>query len=149
MKKQIIETQLPNGKIRRRVIHTSDEPSMTQQHLKEQCDVNSILARYAKTGFLSHTAITEGQYGDFTVFTDLQSSIETVRQAQDSFSQLPAVIRARFGNDPQNLIDFVQNPKNSAEAIKLGLAVKRVTPPAAQNDDQTTITQATLTNLPA
>jgi hypothetical protein len=34
---------------------------------------------------------------------------------------LPADVRARFENDPANLLDFMVNPANNAECIKLGL----------------------------
>ena len=42
--------------------------------------------------------------------------------------QLPAKARARFQNDPQQFMEFMNDEENIAEAIKLGLATKREEP---------------------
>jgi hypothetical protein len=34
---------------------------------------------------------------------------------------LPADLRARFSNNPEELINFLDNPENKDEAIRLGL----------------------------
>jgi len=45
--------------------------------------------------------------------------------------ELPAKMRARFHNDPQELLEFISNEENRAEAEKLGLVAKKPeTPPA-------------------
>jgi phage internal scaffolding protein len=44
--------------------------------------------------------------------------------AQDEFEALPAQIRARFDNDPANLIEFLENENNRPEAEELGLVEK-------------------------
>jgi phage internal scaffolding protein len=56
--------------------------------------------------------------------------------AQDEFDRLPAQIRARFDNDPANLIEFLENSDNRPEAEALGLVDKSVE-----------ITQSTVTPL--
>ena len=42
---------------------------------------------------------------------------------------LSAEIRSRFGNDPQNLILFLEDPSNRPEAEKLGLVNSSAIPP--------------------
>lgn len=112
-----MKTQLRKG----RVQTTIQGKSMTQQNYKQECDVNSILERYKKTGHISHVRKTPGQYGDFSQTGDYQSSMNRVLEAQDAFMSLPAVIRKRFGNDPQQLFEFINNEHNYEEAEKLGL----------------------------
>lgn len=98
-----------------------EDKSLTQQSAKDECDINVILDRWVRTGDLS-TSSSVPQYGDFTGFTDYHSALNTVIEAQDAFDALPAKLRARFGNDPQQLLDFVQDRDNLEEAVSLGLA---------------------------
>lgn len=37
---------------------------------------------------------------------------------------MPSEVRKRFGNNPGVFMDFVSNPDNKEELVKLGLAVK-------------------------
>jgi hypothetical protein len=39
---------------------------------------------------------------------------------------LPGNVRARFHNDPQELLEFCSDEKNRAEAEKLGIAIPKV-----------------------
>ena len=116
--------------IRKRYQEHKSEPqnttgeSLTQQQFKEECDVNHILAKYRKTNMITHLNKHQGQYGDFATAEDYQETLHRVMQAQDSFQQIPADVRARFNNDPARLIDFLSKPENNDEAIKLGLRQK-------------------------
>lgn len=111
--------------------------TMTQQQFKDDCDVNSILEKYRKTGSISHLNNNQPQYADFSGYQDFQSSLHMVIEAQAKFDALPAHVRQRFGNDPAMLVDFLSNSENSDEAIKLGLKVAPA-PQAQPNDDKTT-----------
>lgn len=111
--------------------HNSDEygfattgESMTQQQFKAECDVNNILAKYKKTGLLSHVSKTQGQFGDFSDLNDYQTSLHKVMQAQESFGLLPSEVRNKFQNDPGKLIEFLADPKNDEESYKFGLKIK-------------------------
>jgi len=46
---------------------------------------------------------------------------DRVMKIGQSFRELPAEIRNRFRNDPEELLRFTENPQNRDEAIKLGL----------------------------
>lgn len=107
------------------------KPSKTQQQFKNECDVNKIIARFNKTGELTHLKKSKGVFTDLTYVTDYQTALDKVMKANQAFSELNSQTRNRFGNDPQNLVNFLQDPKNKAEAIELGLIVApSVTPPA-------------------
>lgn len=102
-----------------------DDPSLAQQHAKDECDINTIVRRFGLTGELP-SGVRMPQYGDFTGVTDYHSALNAVIAAQDSFSQLPADVRSRFNNDPAAFVDFCMNEENRAEAEKLGLVAPRV-----------------------
>jgi len=97
-----------------------EEPTRAQQHHKDECDINVILERFGKTGHLPVNAIS-GTYGDFSGVHDYHTAINTLIAAEGEFAALPAHLRQRFANDPANLIQFLDNPDNQAEAEKLGL----------------------------
>ena len=99
----------------------SDKPSKTQQQYKEQCDVNNILAKYQKTGQVTHIAKTKGNYIDLTGVQSYQESMNTIIKAQNAFMQLPATVRKELGNDPQQLITLLSDEKQKEKAEKLGL----------------------------
>ncbi len=97
-----------------------EEPTLAQQHYKEECDINSILQKFNVTGLLPEAPLSP-RYGDFTGIGDYHTALNRVIAAQDEFEALPAQIRARFLNDPANLIEFLDDPKNRSEAEQLGL----------------------------
>jgi phage internal scaffolding protein len=100
-----------------------EEPSLAQQHFKEECDINTILQKFNITGLLPQSPLSP-RYGDFSGIGDYHTALNRVIAAQDEFEALPAQIRARFDNDPANLIEFLGNEKNRSEAEELGLVDK-------------------------
>lgn len=94
--------------------------SLTQQHFKNEVDINQIIERAEKSGFIS-VSDKSPMYGDFTGLANFREARQMVVDAQEAFEALPAKIRQRFNNDPQELVDFVDNPENEEEAIELGL----------------------------
>jgi len=97
-----------------------EDASLAQQHFKDECDINNILRQFNITGLLPEAAISP-QYGDFTGVVDYHTALNQVIAAEDEFMSLPATLRARFENDPAQLIEFLDKPENKDEAIKLGL----------------------------
>lgn len=96
------------------------DSSLTQQQFKEDADINVIVRRFGLTGELP-TNFRPPVSGDFTGVSDFHSAMNAVRQAEEAFMQMPAELRARFNNDPQRLIDFVEDASNKDEALKLGI----------------------------
>lgn len=85
-----------------------------------ECDINTIVKRFGLTQVLPET-FRAPLVGDFTDVVDFQTAMQAVTAAQQSFMQMPADLRSRFGHDPQKLIQFLDNDKNRDEAVKLGL----------------------------
>lgn len=105
-----------------RVTFLTTGPSLTHQAMSQECDINRIMAKYQKTGILDHRNTFQGMYGDYTETpVDYQESLNAVIQAEEMFSSLPASVRKRFQNDPGSFIDFVADPENKDELVRLGL----------------------------
>jgi len=103
-----------------------EEPSLAQQHFKEECDINTILQKFNITGILPEAPLSP-RYGDFSGIGDYHSAMNRVLAAKTEFESLPAQIRARFQNDPALLIEFLQDENNRPEAEELGLVEKAAT----------------------
>lgn len=105
-----------------------------KQSFKEECDINTIMAKYIRTGVLDFVAKHEPRYGDCTG-QDFQDAQLLIAGAQSMFQDLPAAIRARFDNDPAQFLDFVDDPDSREEAREMGLLkpeAKVDTPPQGQ-----------------
>ena len=96
------------------------DDGITEQHHTPECDVNTILATYMKTGILPPID-TNAKYGDMSDF-DYQSMQNQIANANSLFEQLPENVRYKFGNEPHRFLNFVQDEKNYDELVKMGLA---------------------------
>lgn len=126
-----------------------DDRSMTNQADMDAADINKIMARFEKTGVLIDGSGIERQpmHGDFSEVRDYHGMLIAVREAERRFYLYPAAIRNRFDNDPQKLIDFMEDPKNDKEAVKLGLKDRSVLKTALADDGVTRITPEERENL--
>lgn len=118
----IKETRRPNGSLNLETVNNA--PSMTDQQYAEDCDANTVIERFTRTGQLTHMAQHQGQYMDLASMPDFQSAMETVGKAKSMFEELPAFIREKFHQKPELFVEYLNNPKNDDEAIELGLKVK-------------------------
>lgn len=96
------------------------EPAQ-QQH-KDDCDINSIMRRFQKTGAIDHVSRHQPMYGEVSPM-DYHESMNIITRAQQMFDDLPSSLRRRFNGDPSELLAFVQNADNAEEAEELGLAL--------------------------
>lgn len=93
-----------------------------QQNLAEQCDINSIMAKYEKTKTITHLNTYQGEYGDFSEVYDFKTGLEKVMAAEEMFMSLPATIRDQFNNRAANFIEFATDEKNVDKLREMGLA---------------------------
>lgn len=100
------------------------DDSLTQQQFKDEADINTIVDRFMKSGVLPTPAVMP-QFMDIEGNFDYQTAMNYVRQADENFMRMDAKVRARFNNSPQEFLEFFANPENTAEAIRLGLAVPK------------------------
>lgn len=96
-------------------------PGRTKQSFRERVNINSIISRYRKTGMLDQVAQNNGVFMDVSKYGDLHAAMQQIEEAKQAFLALPSDVRTRFGNDPAELVSFLQNDNNRAEAVELGL----------------------------
>lgn len=107
-----------------------EDESLAVQASAEEADINTIVRRFGLTGELPND-VAMPRSGDFTNIPDFHTAMNLVRKAQEEFVRVPAEVRARFGNDPQAFMAFVEDDANRDEARRLGLlreAVPEVAP---------------------
>lgn len=131
-----VVTKRPDGTVR---VHYErpDIKCQVQQHMKDHTDINKIMKKYHQTGMINHLNNRQGQYLDLSKVKDYQQSLDTVIEAQQSFMTLSSEVRKKFNNDPQEVINFLKDPKNTEEAIILGLKQK----PKPPSENQQIITE--------
>lgn len=95
-------------------------PGRTKQSFKDECDINTIVSRFLRTGQLDFASKLEPRYGD-TTGIEYQSAMNTVAAAKSLFNAIPAALRDKFENEPAKFLAFVQDERNRDEATKLGL----------------------------
>lgn len=103
---------------------SSVNPSMTKQSFAQEADINHIMARYMKTGYLVDPLVNptvRPSFGDFSAPLDFQHAQDLVNNAYDQFDSLPSAVRERFSNDPFSLLQFLSDKSNYDEAVKLGI----------------------------
>lgn len=105
-----------------------DDESRTKQSFRDECDINNVIRKWKATGVVTHVRDAMPQYGDFMSVEDYQTSCNKILSAQEAFQGLSSTIRARFANDPAQLLAFVADANNLDEAIKLGLVSAPVVP---------------------
>lgn len=93
-------------------------PSLTVQDEKDETDINYIVNKYADgqkgiatldLGDSSRYAFL--QFGDATLPGDYSTALELVSGVREEFYSLPAYVRAKFGHDPMNFINQLNNPE--------------------------------------
>lgn len=95
--------------------------SRTKQSFKDEVNVNNVIKKYRITGQMPMT-MGEPMYGDFSDVKSYQESINIVMKADEQFKRLPSDIRKKFENDPAKFLEFVGNPDNHEEMVKMKLA---------------------------
>lgn len=102
-------------------------PSRTKQEPKDECNINSIMARYAQTGIIDHVAAVQPIYEDVAgISVDYQEALRIVENAQVAFDALPSALRKELDNNPANLVSFIQSPDNYERCVEYGLLNKPV-----------------------
>ena len=114
----------------KRVQLVCKDESRTQQHMADECDINLIVKRFEKTGILEHVNEHKGSYGDVADAPSYQEGMNLIIRADAMFMSLPAVVRAKFDNDPATFLAFADDPENHDEMVSMGL--RKETPPVVE-----------------
>lgn len=103
-------------------------PSLASQDEKDESDINYIVNRFAD-GQKGITTLNLGdssqyaflQFGDATLPGDYSTALELVSGVREEFYNLPAYVRAKFGHDPMNFINQLNNPETLEYLQREGL----------------------------
>lgn len=103
-------------------LNTGSE-SYVQQQFKDDCDIHVIVNKF-RQGLPVHVMEQPPLFGDFSDVKDFQEAQNLIASTSQFFESLPSDLRARFGNNPAQFLEFVNNPDNIEEAISLGILQK-------------------------
>lgn len=103
-------------------IHPEGGPLMTKQSMAAETDVNNIIARWIHHGTVPIAGTQPPSYGDFSSAIDFQKALNSVRDAQNHFDELPAHVRRACNNNPLEFLEMAYDPARRDELVKLGLA---------------------------
>lgn len=99
---------------------------VTDQSFRDECDINTIMAKYQSTGELPVINAAQANWLDVTGM-DFQTHMDFIVDAQNMFDELPSAVRDRFGNDPAAFLDYVSDERNTVEIAKMGLLTPEAT----------------------
>lgn len=109
-------------------------PSLTVQDEKDETDINCIVNKYAdgQKGIMTLDLGDSSQYaylhfGDATLPGDYSTALELVSGVREEFYSLPAYVRAKFGHDPMNFINQLNDPATLEYLQQQGLYDSRDT----------------------
>lgn len=103
---------------------------VTRQEFKEDADINTIVKRFGLSGEMPANPRMPLS-GDFVAVSDFKTAMDLLTRSQEEFMSFPADVRARFQNDPGEMMAFLEDEANREEAVKLGLIAK---PPEKTRD---------------
>jgi len=126
------------------------EDGRTKQSFKDSTDIKKIMARFDKTGTISHLSKFEGVYADFSDF-DFHEQNTMLARGNEIFAALPAEIRREFSQSPAKFFEYVNDPANAKDLRgKLpGLAEPGNQLPQKATPDADTEAAAAAANKPA
>ncbi len=108
-----------------------EEPSLTDQSQYKDTDINNIVKKFQVTGLLDSPGSVPFetlQYGDATLLPDYQTALDLVNSVHEEFATLPSDVREKFGHDPMQLLDALQDPTKKEMLQDIGLISKPVEP---------------------
>lgn len=92
----------------------------TKQSFKDQCDINKMLNKAAKTGSIAHLMkYDKAVYGEFDGEFTLLDAQNKLAYANQIFSELPSEIRNEFNNNALDFVNFAGDPANNEKLGEL------------------------------
>lgn len=106
---------------------------LTKQQEAIECNINTIIARYQKTGHLPPSPKTP-MYGDFTGPTTLLEAQALVKEASERFLALPSAVRELCDQNPAKYLAMAQTPDGLKAIIAAGGPADKGPGPFNPND---------------
>lgn len=104
-----------------RVQHPGGGVSRVKKADALHSDANRIMGRYIAHKIHPTEQIGNLEYGDFTNVDDYHAMLTRVRQAQQSFDQLPARVKKLCNQDPGKFVDMVYDAEGRRALAEAGM----------------------------
>ncbi|AXH76823.1 MAG: internal scaffolding protein [Microviridae sp.] len=111
-----------------------EDESLTHQEFREESDINTIIDRF---GIGENPIEAQKWVTNVDIANAPDNYMDVMNQlnvAREQFMTLPAKVRSTFDNDPSRFVDFVSDPGNGEELVRMGLAVVRPDPSPSDTD---------------
>lgn len=94
------------------------KPTLTQQHFREETDINEIVAKFIRTGQVKVVQLPP-LFEDFgeEIF-DYQSALNQVSAARASFEAMDPKVRDAFNNNPQQFVASIDEWLAETDPVK-------------------------------
>lgn len=118
-KSEFLIAERPEGTLRVQTVN--EDPEVTKQSFRDECDINNIVAHYQVTGVTRHLNLAAAQYADVSELTDYADALMMVKRAEAMFMELPARARKVFDHDPAKFLDAAHDPEKRGLLVEAGL----------------------------
>ncbi len=105
---------------RLRTVHPKSSEIRTQQAMKDEVNINSIIKRW-QDGIPIPRSHRNPQYGDFSGTSDFHTELNRVNEAREEFMRLPSAVRKEAENDVGLFLEMVQTEEGLKTMVELGL----------------------------
>jgi len=122
--------------------------SRTKPEYVSQCGIKHIMQRHHMLGISPFQTPNPDLYGKSVIMT-YDEADRLVRATKEAFMLLPSTIRDRFHNNPAKLLNFLEDPKNRDEAIKIGLIMAKEEPKGSGTSSSLVVTGTTDSKTPS
>lgn len=95
--------------------------SMTQQHFAEEVDINNIVAKYNRSGIITHVRAAQEKFGPLPELSEYAVHLDKVAKAQQAFEMLPAELRNHFNNSIPGFFKYISEEKNFDQCVEWGI----------------------------
>jgi len=102
---------------------------ITKQSHKAECDINTILSQFSRTGIIDHINNSPAEWLDLPDTMDFQQSLAVISEAQDAFASLPSQVRDYYQNSPAVFLGALTNPAEHDRLVEYGVLKPRVQSP--------------------
>lgn len=94
-----------------------NKKTRTQQSHAAETNINTIMAKYQKTGLLDHVNEHGPTYGDQPAAEDFHAAMNLVAGTNSLFEELPSSTRELFENDPAQFLAYVSDEDRRNDLI--------------------------------
>lgn len=112
-------TEREDGSLRVQTVN--EDPEMTKQSFKDECDINFILRDYERSGVVRSLNKARAVFADVSELGDYADALMVVQEAEEAFMALPAKTRKVFNHSPAEFLDAAHDPDKRDLLVQAGL----------------------------